>query len=263
VPLLPLSEHGAQTDPIQILNIDGLGPVKANVNTSPFGSIDGEAFHGASIGGRNIVITFGLNPDWDTWSMDGLRRLLYQYFIPKHPIRLVFQNNDDLPAMEIRGYVETVEPNMFTKDVEVQVSIICPDPYFNAVEPTILSGTTNDPIEINYTGSIEVGVFVKVVYGSSFFANTIGIQIGNPSETFFEVWGDVSTDRYFLVSSIPGNKYVRVVDINTGAITNLLHRVTSGSAWPTIKPGLNDFTVLVNGGVHDWELVYYEKHGAL
>ena len=57
-PTLPLSDSGrAETDLIQIRNIDGLDPVKASVNTSPFGSVDGASYVGSSVESRNIVLT--------------------------------------------------------------------------------------------------------------------------------------------------------------------------------------------------------------
>ncbi len=51
--LLPLSNLGVE--PIQIRNVEGLGPVKASVNTQPFGSVDGESYVGSNVGKRNIV----------------------------------------------------------------------------------------------------------------------------------------------------------------------------------------------------------------
>ena len=49
-PTLPLDDNGrAETDLIQIRNIDGLDPVKASVNTSPYGSIDGASYAGSSV----------------------------------------------------------------------------------------------------------------------------------------------------------------------------------------------------------------------
>ena len=114
-PLLPLSAHGPETDLLQVRNIEGLGPVKANVNTSLLGSLDGEAYTGASIPKRNILITLGLNPDWDNWSMEQLRRLVYSYFVSKLRTRLVFRS-DTFPPVEISGVVESCEPVLFTKD---------------------------------------------------------------------------------------------------------------------------------------------------
>lgn len=263
-PILPLSGQGAQTDPIQIRNIDGLGPVNSSVNMSPYGSMDGESFTGTSVGARNIVITVGLNPDWDEWTMESLRRLLYLYFMPKQPTRLVFHSSDEFPSVEIRGYVESVEPSIFSKDIEMQISIICPDPYFYAMDPVVLSGSSaDDPIEIDYIGSVEAGVNVKVTYSEGLYPNQIGIQIGDPAKTYFRVRSDVTETRYFVVNSIPGSKYARLVYLDTGVIRNFLYRIEEGSKWPTLYPGENSFKLVTDRGVQDWVLAYTPKFGGL
>lgn len=263
-PILPLSELGAQTDPIQIRNIEGLGPVDATVNTTPYGSMDGESYAGSGVLSRNIVLTLGLNPDWNTWTMERLRRLLYRYFIPKQPTKLVFHSDDEFPTVEITGIVESVDPTLFTKDVEIQVSIVCPDPYFRATDPVVISGVnTDDPLEIDYVGSVEVGINVKVTHAANPLPNDIRVQIGDLSETYFRVWTDVQPTKYFLMNSVPGNKYIQRIDLTTGVITNLLYRKIQGSTWPVLKPGLNDFQIITNGGVQDWVLTYVPKFGGL
>ena len=81
-PTLYLSEIGrAESDLIQIRNIEGLDPVVASVGTAPYGASDGEAYVGSSVLSRNIVLTLHPNPDWNTWSHEALRRLLYAYFM--------------------------------------------------------------------------------------------------------------------------------------------------------------------------------------
>ncbi len=102
VPLiLPLGEGETNTDPIQIRDVQGLGPVKANVNTSPFGSFDGEAYTGSSVGKRNIVLTLGLNPNWKDQSITSLRQLLYTYFMPKRAVTLRFFSDTAKDALSL------------------------------------------------------------------------------------------------------------------------------------------------------------------
>jgi len=136
-PTLVLDPDGrAETDLIQISNIDGLDPVKASVNTSPYGSVDGASYTGSSVLSRNIVLTLKLNPDWNTWTYEKIRRLIYSYFMPKLITRLVFYSDDMIPV-EILGIVESASVNPFSKDPEILVSIVCPNPYFQALDPTI------------------------------------------------------------------------------------------------------------------------------
>lgn len=266
-PTLLLSETGrAETDLIQIRNIDGLNPVKASVNTSPWGSVDGAAYAGSSVVARNIVMTICPNPDWENWTYETLRRLLYRYFMPKSQVRLVFES-DDISPVEIFGIIEGVEVNQFSKEPEQVISIICPDPYFVAVDPTIVTGQTiregGASTPITYNGSIETGILLKVTKVSGSDPTTIGIQVGDPEKGYFWVDAGVSATDYFQMSSLARQKFIESVDMDTGVLTNLLALREEGSSWPTLVPGVNNFSVITDQGVQDWELSYYERFGGL
>lgn len=263
-PTLQLDADGrAERDLIQIRNIDGLDPVKASVTTSPYGSVDGTAYTGSSVQNRNIVLTLKPNPDWNTWTYEKLRRMLYSYFMPKVVTRLVFYSDDMVPV-EIYGIVEGVSVNIFSKEPEVQVSIICPDPHFTALNPTILTGVNNELKTFDYNGNVESGMIVKVTHVSG-APTTIGIQLGDPKITYFGVFADVNSTKYFELSSIPMRKYVQNVSIGTGVIDNLLSNVylQEGALWPTLQPGENEFKVITDDGVQDYQLIFYERFGGL
>jgi len=268
-PVLPLSDGTrAEADLIQIRNIAGLDPVKASVNTSPLGAVDGTSYVGGSIPSRNIVLTLYPNPDWDTWTFESLRRLLYSYFMPKKGTRLVFYS-DDMNPVEISGIVESVAVNAFSKEPELVVSIICPDPYFTAVNATVITGQTvrsgGVAKIIEYNGSIESGINVKVTSVTAPDPTDIGIQFGDPKLTYFAVTAAVSPSMYFEMSSIPMKKFVQNVNIGSGVINNLLSKVyiQEGSYWPVLQPGENEFLVITNQGVQDWTLTYFERFGGL
>lgn len=267
-PTLPLNGGRAETDLIQVRNIDGLDPVKASVNTSPYGAVDGASYVGSSVMSRNIVITLHPNPDWSTWTYESLRRLIYSYFMPKRLTKLVFYS-DDMPPVQISGYVDDVQVNQFSKDPEIIVSIICPDPYFTSLDPVIITGQAVRPrlghTDIDYKGSIEAGINVKVTSVAAPYPTDIAIQIGNPSITYFATVATVDPTKYFQMSSVPTRKFVQNVDINTGVISNLLSKVhiKEGSEWPTLQPGDNEFSVITDSGTQDWELTIFERFGGL
>jgi Phage tail protein len=266
-PTLALSDSGREeTDLIQIRAITGLDPVKATVNTSPFGSVDGVAYIGSNVAYRNPVLTLHPNPDWDIWSFESLRRLIYKYFMPKLQTRLVFYS-DDMPPVEIYGYVEDTNVNQFSKDPEIQVSIICPDPYFTAIDPTIVTGQSDrddtSPAQIEYNGDIATGINVEVTRVSDPVPTSIGVQIGDPSASYFNVAAGVDSTKYFAMNSIPGNKFVQTVSLTSGVITNLLSKIQDRSTWPTLQPGTNNVAIITDQGVQDWQLTYYERYGGL
>lgn len=266
-PTLLLDPNGRpDTDLIQIRNIEGLDPVKASISTSPRAYIDGVTFTGSDVPARNIVLTIHPNPDWSTWTFEKLRRLIYQYFMPKRPIRLEF-TTDEIGSVAILGVVESVDANPFSKDPEFLVSIICPDPYFSAIDPTVVTGQTirvgGSTTVISYNGDVESGVIVNVTFASGTPPTSIGIQLGDPSLGYFNVISSVNEALYFEMSSIPMQKYVQNVHIGTGVIDNRLSDVQDGSSWLVLQPGDNEFSVVTDQGVQDWELTFYERFGGL
>jgi hypothetical protein len=267
-PTLPLAPDGFPgTDPLQLLNIEGLGPVKAAITTQPFGVFDGEAYLGGNVGKRNLVMTVGLNPDWHDQTMEGLRVLLYNYFMPKLPVRFRFWSTH-LPTCQIDGYVESMDPNMFSKDPQIQISIICPIPDFIAVEPTVETGLTNDGTSfkmLDYLGSTPAGVILKVtqaVGNPGEDAIQLILKGEHPAQTF-TTRGRVDATTYFEIDSIPGEKYVRSVSTTLGTITNYLNNVAVDAVWPWLYPGENDISVVTPIVGQNWELTYFSRFGGL
>lgn len=272
-PVLPLGAEGrAETDLLQIRNIDGLDPVKASVNTTPFGSVDGSSYAGSSVPSRNIVLTIHPNPNWDNWTFEALRRLVYQYFMPKLPTKLVFYSDDMVPV-EISGIVESVGNNMFSKDQELLVSIVCPDPYFTALNPIVITGQTiqfdGEPTLIQYAGNVETGFKLKVTYVENPTSFFIAVQLGDlgaAGTSYITIEDVVNAANYFEMNSVDMKKYSQSVNVSTGVITNLLSKigVQQGDMWPTLKPGQNELYVITDqDGVQDWELSYFARYGGL
>ncbi len=253
----------AETDLLQIRDITGLEPVAAAINTIAYGFLDGESYSGSSVGRRNIVLMVKPNPNWIDWTYERLRRILYTYFMPKSQVRLIFET-DEISPVEITGYVESITPAIFSKEGEIQISIICPYPYFTSVDPTIVTGVNNDtPVEIDYDGSIETGINVEVLYVSGAAPIWIAPQVGPLDLSTFVVLGSVDASKYFVMNSVNGNKYVHTVNSVTGVITNLLPYIQPSSVWPMLKYGPNDFSVITGGGVQSWTLTYYKRYGGL
>lgn len=268
-PTLLLSDDDrAESDLIQIRGIEGLDPIKATVNTSPYGAVDGASYVGTSILTRNIVLTLHPNPDWNDWTFESLRRLIYSYFMSGRSTRLVFES-DDMPPVEISGIVEDVGAVMFSKDPEFTVSIICPDPYFTALEPIVFTGQSiradGDVTEIEYNGTIEAGITVSVTSATAPNPTDIGIQIGDPLIAYFAVFATVDPTKYVEMSSVPLRKFVQSVAVGSGVITSLLSNVhvIEGGLWPTLQPGVNEFAVVTDQGVQDWALSVFERFGGL
>ena len=110
----------------QIIDIQGLNPPAAQINTSTIVGMDGAVFNSSKLHTRNLVLTIKINGDVE------LNRLrLYSYFRTKEWCKFYYTN--DSLEVTIDGYVDSVECNLFTNSETAQISIICPYPYFRSI----------------------------------------------------------------------------------------------------------------------------------
>jgi tail protein len=274
-PDLPLQLGGREDmDPIHIRDIKGLGPVKADINTTPFGSGDGGFYTGGSVNVRNIVLTLGFNPDWIVHTVSSLRQIVYGYFMSKQPVTLRFFR-DDGPAVEIQGYTETNEPDIFSKDPEMEISVICPLPDFIAVSQSVVTGTakeTPDPpeySEFTLVGNVDTSGRVVLTTieddPSPTYDGFVTLEHETlaPGTNTFEVTGSVAEGMDLIIDSARGAKVAE--NIIGAEHINLLNSMTSDSKWLSLRPGTNKFRIRLAPGAPDkaWTLTYYERFGGL
>lgn len=269
-PALPLGGFFANTDPVQVRNIDGLGPVKADILSTPFATGDGELFQGSTVGKRNIVMTLGLNPDWQEQTMSSLRHQLYRYLLPKAWTKLRFFS-DDMPTVDIEGYVESFEPNIFSQDPEIQISVICPKPDFIEADAIVYNGLTDDGtnvLEFEYEGTVETGFEVRIDQTPANVSYIGPLEVHmqqepSAAEIFIVSEITVNGTYYFKLSTIRNAKRVSKVAIADGAVTNLLQYMDDESVWPTIKPGTNLFSMVTSEVDQAWTLAFFNRFGGL
>lgn len=128
---LPLRDYSHSQ--LAITNIEGLGPVDANINITPFAAKDGGLFNSSRKQQRNITLTMKLFNDP---SMESVREKIYSACPVGEPISLVFDYSDGY-SKTIDGYVENNPVDYFGENEGIQVSIICPDPALRRVDKGI------------------------------------------------------------------------------------------------------------------------------
>lgn len=269
-PELPLGGFMPNDDPVQIKNIEGLGPVKAEITSTAYATGRGELPQGSFVGKRNIVLTLGFNPNWaEQQTMSSLRQILYRYLMPQQWTKLRFFSQE-LPTVDIEGIVESIEPNIFSQDPEVQVSILCHKPDFVEADATILTGVVDDgTIEtvFNYIGTIPTGfeLLVEQSLANPTYSGELSIVVKSPIlPQIFEVT-PVSVDgtEYFKLSTVKNARRVQSIGTADGAITNLLSGLTAISVWPQLEPGENVFSIAASESGQAWTLAYFNRFGGL
>jgi hypothetical protein len=160
-----------------------------------------------------------------------------------------------------------MEPNMFSKDPEMQISIICPAPDFLAVNPTSVSGGTSDgssQTPVDYIGSQPTGFYLKITedIGPSGEDDITLVLRSAGVPRVFNTLGTVAGSTYFEMSSVKGDKYSRSVN-SSGIVTNYLNSVAIDAVWPELLPSDNTLAIVTPVWSQAWELTYFARFGGL
>lgn len=246
-----------------VQEIQGLGPVKATLVSTSFAGMDGEQPQSSRREIRNIVLKIGIETDFLTNSVDELRQALYGYFMPTSEVNLKFYKPNGL-IVSIDGVVETCEPDIFTQDPTVDVSIICYSPDF--VVPTVTHRTGNTvsttaDTTIKYNGSVKTGYVLtlnvdRTLSDFSIYHTPPDGEIRTMDFSGSLVSGDVVT-----ISTVFGDKGATLVHL--GTTTSVLYAVSPQSVWSEFQPGDNYFRVYAAGAGVPYTIDYYERYGAL
>ena len=242
---LPLFNPGR----FPVVFVDGLNPVKAELSSSPYANLPGEYYLNSRVGKRNIVLTLGLSPSYfEGEDAETLRKNLRQWFNPQTPIRIEVVTTDK--TLQIEGVVETFESPLFVQETQVQVSIICHDPYFRAMlsKSIVHGGENGSAFEVVNDGDVSVGFELFVNPGG-----TVGdgdFRLSN------ETAGGVLSVNYDWNSSgttVYMNSTPREKQLIAGGGTQLIGNLHRGFVWPVLAPGPNILRALfVNGVMSNW-----------
>lgn len=255
-----------------VKDIEGLGPVKATLVSSSFATMDGEQYHTARRESRNIVVKMGLDPDYGQMNVYDLRKQLYSYLMPKSKVvvglGLVDKFNPNIITqklnVEIEARVESMDPDIFTKDPTLDLSLMCYDSDFIDPTPVVFEGdTVSDLTEstLTYDGTVETGVAFKIMPDRALTDFTIYHK--KPDDTLRVTYFTIplASGDELVINSVPGDKYATLT--SGGVESNVLYGVTPQSAWLELAPGDNTIRVYADGTPVPYEIEYTNKYGGL
>ncbi|MCQ2308066.1 MAG: phage tail family protein [Bacteroidales bacterium] len=266
--LLELTQNEGR---FQVIGIDGLNPPKAQINRSTVAGMDGSKFNSSKLEERNIVITLRLNGEVET-----NRILLYSYFRTKERCKIYYSN--DTRDVYAEGYIENVDTNLFEISEIMQVSIICPDPYFKSAQEIVddvskVLAAFEFPFSITSTGvsfsELEMNKITNVLNQSEsecgleidiYFSNSVSsLKIVNAStgEEFTVNYSFLQNDRVTIVTT-KGQKSIK---LQRGATTiNLFGSIVRGSVFFQLGVGDNYFTYSADSGTKDQAVNVVFRH---
>lgn len=236
-----------------LLSVGGLTPPTATINTGVIATKDGSVFNSSRLNDRNIVLTIAPRQNIEISRIN-----LYKYFKSKQYVKLYLKNRTR--NVYIEGYVENMEGDLYENPQKLQISVICPNPYFKDVETNFyeFSNVTSAfefPFSIDSVGVAisnispftevdiinnsddEVGVVIELRANGLCLEPTIYNMTTNEHFTFeLEMYaGDVVT-----VNTNRGEKGITL--LRDGVYTNLINNVTRDSKWLNLIVGDNIFS---------------------
>lgn len=263
-----------------IKSITGLGPVKANVNTTEVATNDGSMFNSARLSQRNIVIQMVFVNSIYGEDIEEIRQKSYKYFPIKKNVELVIET--DNRYVRTTGYIESNEPDIFSKQEGTQISIICPDPYLysasedgdnvtdfysidpmfefpfsneSLTEPLLVFGEIQIKTEgvITYTGDSEIGVMIYIhAIGPAEHINIYNTETREVM-TIDTVKLEKLTGRGLIagddiiINTLKGEKSITLV--RSGVSYNILNCLDKNTDWFTLVKGDNIFAFTADSGV--------------
>lgn len=260
-----------------VRSISGLGPPKANINSTDLATADGALYSSARASTRNIVfnLQFMFAP-----TIEDSRQLTYKYFPLKKLVKIEVET--DNRSLETSGYVESNQPDIFSKEETTQISIICLDPFFYDPNPSVTQFATVTPtfefpfsnesiseslIEfgtinldtrstIDYVGDVDTGVLITIhalgsVSGSLTIYNveTQEKMVIDLAKIKTLIGKDYGSGDDIIISTVSGDKYVQV--LHDGKYTNAIAAIEKLADWFQVSVGRNIFNFTVTKGIEN------------
>lgn len=260
-----------------IKNIEGLGPVKANINFKELATNDGSIDNSARLSSRNIVMSLQF---MESPTIEETRLKSYKYFPIKRNIKFLIETDNRI--CETIGRVETNVPTIFSNAEGCQISILCPNPYFysageNGTNQTIFYGTdplfefpfsneslTEDLIEfgsienrtegtIYYDGDTEIGITIQIhAVGEAeglviYNTKTREIMRINDDKLKSLLGSGIQAGDEITITTSRGEKGIYM--LRSGVTTNILNSLEKPIKWFQLSKGDNTFAYTASAGL--------------
>lgn len=260
-----------------IKNIDGLGPVKANINFKELATNDGSIDNSARLSSRNIVMSLQFI---ESPTIEETRLKSYKYFPIKRNIKILIETDNRI--CETIGRVETNVPTIFSNAEGCQISILCPNPYFysageNGANQTIFYGTdplfefpfsneslTEDLIEfgsienrtegtIYYDGDAEIGITIQIhAVGEAeglviYNVRTREIMRIDDNKLKSLIGSGIQAGDEITITTSRGEKGIYI--LRSGVKTNILNSLEKPIKWFQLLKGDNTFAYTASAGL--------------
>jgi Phage tail protein len=251
------------TDGLVLQEIEGLDPVKATIASSTFAKLKGKQFHASRSEERNIKIKLGLQPDYVTTSVQDLRDRLYNFFMPEGMVSLRLYRSEGL-VVDISGIVESCEAPLFSKEPEMDISILCMQPDFVNLTAVTVSGTsvsTTTETLVPYAGNANTGMTFTLNVNRTLTQFTFYFRPPDGTLRILDFAASLISGDVVTISTVPGSKFA--TKTRAGVVTSVLYGVSPQSNWHQLAKGDNHIRIYAVGAAIPYSIQYLERYGGL
>lgn len=245
-----------------IVGISGLTPVNATINSSRISGGDGAMFNSAHVGTRNVVLTILPNHP-----VDVNRQALYKVFGVKNKVTLEYRT--ETRQVQIDGYVEYIQADLFAQRQQIQISIICMQPFFKSAQEIIddlssVVGMFEFPFALEEAGAVfSESIVVRravianagdVPCGATFHMYATG-RVLNPviynadDTTRFAINIEMQQGDEIIIDTQRGSKSMTL--IRDGVRRNIINNRAANITWFQLPLGETTFTFNADEGTEE------------
>lgn len=245
---------------VQLVNVDGLTGVSADISASTTPSMDGDRVNNVQAQPRGIVLDLLVK---DTASVEDAKRFVLQAIKPKQRGRLRMIQPDR--SIEIVGIVESIEMPRFSQSVMMQVSLYCSQPFWSDIEAVIVqiarvldlhcfpldvgglafpaAGVPLGEYDLNMTrtytndGDAACGMIISIIA----LGDVLNPTIYKSDGSFIGVNDSMTAGDEIVISTVHGEKSI------TKNGVNILNKIKSGSTFLQLDTGDNELTINSDG----------------
>jgi hypothetical protein len=231
-------------DSLILQKVTGLGPSDVSLFVGDYAR-DGGIYTGRRVQKRNPVFSIKINPNYglgetvDSWR-DILYRSFMDPFITGDDVTIIL-HDDIKPDRMLTGYTEKFETEVFDENTDVQISMICPEPYIRDVNETVITPPEGvngwQQVPFTYSGTAEAGFEVTIAVQ----ATTSTITLDNNGRTMVLTYPSFLNGDLIYINTKPGARQIKLT--RAGVDYDILYTLYSESIWLDLHSQANTLQI--------------------
>lgn len=237
-----------------LIDVKGLGQAAATVNSSSGVYQPGGVFTFAKHMNRTITLTLTVS-DSASGDTSVARQLLYKHLVTGMKSKFEVRNGSNWYWIDV--YPEDYELNVFSKNENFDITMLCPYPFFRPTSPTVQVVTPTiaaSSIVPSYLGHVKSPVDIELNFTASAAGNiTVQNQTVNLNNHGSMTINAVSLASIIGRAILPGDKIHIKTGIGEKSIThqigwaiptNIMGALVRGATWINIHPGTDNYLTM-------------------